>query len=77
MFLSLAIPSVLIFWINWWIWELIVLISGLISVNDQATCVLHQTIISFFMMAAHGFNQATSTLVGKKIGVKDTFGAQR
>jgi Na+-driven multidrug efflux pump len=35
-FLNLAIPSVVIFWINWWIWEVILLVSGLISVNDQA-----------------------------------------
>jgi hypothetical protein len=34
LFLNLAIPSVLIFWINWWIWEVITLITGLISVND-------------------------------------------
>ena len=33
-FLNLAIPSVLIMWLNWWIWELMLLVSGFISVDD-------------------------------------------
>lgn len=55
-FLNLAIPSVLMFWINWWIWEVMLLVSGLISVDDQATQVITMNVYSFFMMGAHGFN---------------------
>lgn len=76
LFLSLAIPSVIIFWINWWIWEVITLIAGVISVNDQATHVILMSVYSFFMMLAHGFNQSTCSLVGKKIGSQNVEGAK-
>ena len=67
----------MMFWINWWIWEVIILISGMISVNDQATHVITMNIYTFFMMWAHGFNQSTCTIIGKKIGQKDKKGAKR
>lgn len=70
-------PSVVMFWINWWIWEVIILITGTISVHDQATHVITMNIYSFFMTWSFGFNQSTCTLVGKKIGQNDAVGAKR
>lgn len=67
-FIKVAMPSVVMFWINWWIWEVIILITGTISVHDQATHVITMNIYSFFMTWSFGFNQSTCTLVGKKIG---------
>jgi len=70
-------PSVFMFWINWWIWEVIVLITGTISVDDQATHILTMNIYSLFMNWSFGFNQSTCTLVGKRLGQRDVEGAKR
>lgn len=77
LFVKVALPSVFMFWINWWIWEVIVLITGTISVEDQATHIITMNIYSLFMNWSFGFNQSTCTLVGKRIGQKDVSGAKR
>lgn len=76
-FVKVAMPSVFMFWINWWIWEVIVLITGTISVDDQATHILTMNIYSLFMNWSFGFNQSTCTLVGKRLGQRDVEGAKR
>ena len=77
LYVKVAMPSVFMFWINWWIWEVIVLITGTISVNDQATHIITMNIYSLFMNMSFGFNQSTCTLVGKRLGQRDVFGAKR
>ena len=77
LFVKVAMPSVFMFWINWWIWEVIVLITGTISVNDQATHIITMNIYSLFMNMSFGYNQSTCTLVGKRLGQRDVDGAKR
>ena len=45
-YFALAIPSTIMVTLDWWIWEFMVLISGWLSVEEQAaTVVLMQFVV--------------------------------
>lgn len=54
-----------------WVFELMCLIAGYISVIAQATAILIMNIILVFYMMACGFESATCTLIGNQIGKGD------
>jgi hypothetical protein len=55
-FIKLAIPSMIVVSLNWQIWEVYILLAGLISVGDQATQVITQNIFAVHLTLGVGIN---------------------
>ena len=53
-YLRIAIPTTIMICLDWWAWELMILISGTFGVDQQAAqiCIMH--IVAFAYMAAIG-----------------------
>ena len=62
---------------DWWVWELMILISGYLGVVEQASCILIMNIVALCYMVAIGFEQASCTLVGMQIGKGDIHKAKQ
>lgn len=67
---NVGFPNVLLLYMNFWIWELMILLSGLLSVDGQAANIIIMSIVNMFQMTAHGVGQAVSTLMGKQVGLQ-------
>jgi len=70
-YITLAIPGTLMLMLDWGAFEILVLISGLIGVNDQAACILVMNIVLLAYIFSEGFDTAACTLVGNQIGAGD------
>ena len=68
---NVGVPNVILLYMNFWIWELMILLSGLLSVHEQAANIIIMSIVGMVQMTSYGMNQAVSTLMGKKIGLRD------
>ena len=69
--MALAIPSTISLVLDWWVWELMVLISGYLGVVEQASCILIMQICALSYQVAIGLEQASCTLIGRQIGKGD------
>ena len=67
-YLGLAIPSLFMCITEWWCWELLVLISGFIGVQEQASCIILMNIIGNAALIAQGLDLASCALIGSQIG---------
>ena len=68
-YLKLAVPSAFMVSIDWWTWELMILISGWIRPEEegkisQAACITIMNIVASAYMVAMGLEAACNTLVG-------------
>lgn len=61
--------------LDWWVWELQILVSGLLGVEDQATTIIIMNIILIGYMFATGLESASCTLIGNQIGSLNLTGA--
>ena len=68
LYLSLGIPDLVIYCSSLWAYEIMILMSGLISVNAQAAYVLLVNIDTQIYMVSHGFQEATCVVIGNAIG---------
>ena len=66
--MKLAVPSTIMITLDWWVWEFMILISGLLGVKEQAACILIMNIVSLAVMIGFGLEQASCTLIGQEIG---------
>mmetsp|Transcript_78441 Transcript_78441/g.108569 ORF Transcript_78441/g.108569 Transcript_78441/m.108569 type:complete len:191 (+) Transcript_78441:447-1019(+) len=67
-YMKIAIPALLQLCLEWWCFEILSLISGLIGVVYQATQVLLFQIAALAYMFPFGMSSAACTLVGNSIG---------
>lgn len=61
--------------LDWWVFELMVILSGYFYVQDQAALVIAMNICGLLFMVTAGFQQSATTLIGKVIGsgsIKET-----
>jgi MATE family multidrug resistance protein len=70
-YLSIALPSYVMQALDNWIWELMVLISGYLGVQEQAATIIIMQIVVVSYLCSTGFEQAAATLVGQQIGKGD------
>jgi MATE family multidrug resistance protein len=70
-YFSIALPSYVMLALDWWVWELMILISGYLGVQEQAATIIIMHIVVISYMFATGFEQAAATLVGQQIGRGD------
>lgn len=66
--MSIGIPSTVMVCLDWWVWELLVLISGYLGTLEQATNIVIMNIILITYMITMGLETAACTLVGQEIG---------
>ena len=67
-YLNLGIPLVLMQCSDWWAFEILTLISGLIGVVDQATFTIIANICVQIFMVPVGLREAACVVVGNSIG---------
>ena len=70
-YFSLAIPSTMMLCLDWWVWELMVLISGYLGVDEQAATIVVMNVVSLAYMFIMGFKVSSCTLIGQQIGKGD------
>lgn len=63
-YMKIGIPSTIMLCLDWWVWELLILISGWLGTHEQATNIVIMNIILITYMLTMGLEQAACTLVG-------------
>lgn len=63
-YFAIGIPSTIMLCLDWWVWELLILISGYLGVHEQATNIVIMNIILIAYMITMGLEQAACTLIG-------------
>lgn len=53
-YFSIGIPSTIMLCLDWWVWELLILISGYLGVHEQATNIVIMNIILIAYMVTMG-----------------------
>ena len=67
-FWRIGIPSMIMFCAEGWAFQVLTLIAGLISVEDQAVQSICAVISTTLFMFGSGFQEASSSLIGNMIG---------
>ena len=67
-FLALGIPTACMECLEWWAFDILILITGVIGVEEQAANVIIMNIVFDASMIAYGMQEALTTLVGNCIG---------
>jgi MATE family multidrug resistance protein len=67
-YLSIGVPGAMMLCFEWWAFELLALLSGLISVEAQAAEIVVINMASFFFMVPLGTSYAASALTGFFLG---------
>ena len=70
-YFNIAFPGYVMLALEWWVWELMILISGLLGVEEQAVQVILMTLVAYFFHFSNGFSFAASALIGQQIGKGD------
>ena len=75
-YLKIGGPTTVMICLDWWVWELMILISGTFDEHQQAAQIIIMHIVASAYMAAIGLEQASNTIVGYFIGKKDVVKAK-
>lgn len=76
-FLKYGVPATLMLCFEWWCFEVLSLLAGMLSVNELAANVVLFNLISFLYQNALGMSFAISNLVGNNIGGRRPVTARR
>ena len=47
-FLGFAIPTTMLMWAEWWVFEIFIMLGGLLGVDQQATLIVMYTLADIF-----------------------------
>ena len=75
--MRLGIPLILIQCSDWWAFEILLVLSGRIGVNDQAAYAILVQIIATIFMTPLGISEANCVIVGNSIGENNSVLAWR
>ena len=64
MYFGLALPSYVMLALDWWVWELMVVISGLLGVKEQAATVVVMNLAGLIFQFALGFESGSTVVIG-------------
>lgn len=73
----MGVPYALMIVIDQWAWELLILLSGFWTVNEQASQIILVTITSICYMCGLGLDQTACAIVGFQIGSGDVKKAKK
>ncbi|XP_066436133.1 multidrug and toxin extrusion protein 1-like isoform X1 [Eleutherodactylus coqui] len=76
-FIRLAIPSMLMVCIEWWAFEIGIILSGVLSVEDLGAQTIIYQMATIFFMVPLGFSIAVSVRVGHALGAGDIIQAKK
>ena len=77
MYFKIGLPSYIMFALDEWVWEFMVVISGILGVSQQAATVVLMNLVALLYRIAVGFEAASTTLVGSQIGKGGLFKARQ
>ena len=61
-------PSAVIFCLDWWSFELMIMLSGYIGTNEQSASMITFSLCVFLLSPFHGIAYATTNIVGNGLG---------
>lgn len=67
-YFELAVPATLMMCFEWWCFEILILLSGYIGVDQLSANVILMNVAYIYLMIGYGTAEALSTLVGNCIG---------
>lgn len=74
-YIKLAVPTTIMICLDWWVWELMILMCGYFPedtrVTQQAAQIVIMNIVALAYMVGIGLETASCTLVGQQIGKGD------
>jgi len=76
-YLTLGVPLAMMLCLEWWAFEAMVLMSGYIGVDEQATQIILLNIIGLCFFLALGLQQAATSCIGHEIGVGNVAQAKK
>ena len=63
-YLRFGVPATVMLCAEWWAFEILILLSGIIGVQEQAVLVIQFTIMCMTYMINLGIQEASATLIG-------------
>lgn len=67
-YLDIGIPSTLMMSLEWWVYELIIILAGYININDTGAMGISYNIFFQVIMPSSGIGVATNIVVGWSLG---------
>ena len=75
-YMKIGIPCVIMICLDGWAWHLMSFTSGYIGVYDQAAMIVVMNIVVMIYQMSMGLQQASTTLIGQRIGDGDVENAR-
>lgn len=69
-YLKLSLPGILVLCGEWWAFEILIILAGLVGVKEQAVMVLLCNLTTLMFMVPLGFGEGAATVVGNAMGEK-------
>jgi MATE family multidrug resistance protein len=76
-YLRLSVPSIVMLCLDWWVFEVMIVICGSFGVTDQAALIVVMNLATLMFRIAQGLEQASSSLIGKSIGMGSLYEAKQ
>ena len=70
-YFKLSVPATVMLCAEWWSFEIMVLLSGVLGVTAQAVVVISLNFYTFFFMFPMGIQEASCALIGNQIGANN------
>ena len=70
-YLKLSIPSTIMLCAEWWSFEIMIILAGIIGIIEQAVNVITFNVISQLFMIPLGMQEASCALIGNEIGANN------
>ena len=70
-YFRLSIPSTVMTCSEWWAFEIMVILAGILGITEQAVNVILFNIIAVLYMAPVGMQEASCALIGNEIGANN------
>ena len=68
---KLGVPSTIMICLDQWCWELMIIMTGYLGVDNQASQIVLMNIVSTCYMVAIGLETTSCTIIGQEIGKGD------
>lgn len=76
-YVKMAIPLTVMIVFDWWVWNLMVLVSAYFGTTEQAANIIIMNVVNSAFLIANGIDQAACTIIGQWIGNGNNFKAKK
>ena len=75
--MSLGVPSAMVLSIEWWTYEIVILLSGYMGVNESCAQVIFMSLTVVGHQISRGHRTGLQVYVGQSVGSEDILTAKR